>query len=380
MQLYVMRRPDKFGVNSGYYLSGDGSWAGQMQPATADKDGGPGLVPPPLLGQNTSYLRGDGKWIQSANSPTAVIAFKTRISASFPDGTYYPTANKPLVFDAVDVNVGSGYNKTTGIFTTPVAGLYQFNASVTNSGNPNYLNYYIVKNGSGASQIYDNINNIICRKEIRGDINISSALTGISQLVVGDTVAVCCTPAGNAFKVNDSFSGVLISSNNSSIFPFGGATSSATGGVGYVPAPQAGDQTKFLCANGTWQHICPAFATYYSFAATGTNLRLTGANTKTLVSRGINIDATGTKITPTVAGYYECRASWNSGGVAVDSKINITVNGGAPVAYGTSQVGVYQSGVVEAIILLNGTTDYIQIYNDQWTFGQAQVNIKWFSS
>lgn len=34
--------------------------------------------------------------------------------------------------------------------------------------------------------------------------------------------------------------------------PFGGATSDAAGSIGLVPAPSAGDQDKFLKADGTW--------------------------------------------------------------------------------------------------------------------------------
>lgn len=34
---------------------------------------------------------------------------------------------------------------------------------------------------------------------------------------------------------------------------FAGATSSAAGKTGLVPAPTAGEQNKFLCADGTWK-------------------------------------------------------------------------------------------------------------------------------
>lgn len=37
--------------------------------------------------------------------------------------------------------------------------------------------------------------------------------------------------------------------------PFTGATSAAAGSKGYVPAPSAGDQTKFLRADGTWGNV-----------------------------------------------------------------------------------------------------------------------------
>jgi hypothetical protein len=65
---HFIRRIDSFGVNAGYYLSGDGGWAGQMQPAAVSANGDTGLVPAPKAGQHNSYLRGDGKWIQANNA------------------------------------------------------------------------------------------------------------------------------------------------------------------------------------------------------------------------------------------------------------------------------------------------------------------------
>ncbi len=32
----------------------------------------------------------------------------------------------PIIFQRVSVNQGSGYNNNTGVFTVPVAGIYQF--------------------------------------------------------------------------------------------------------------------------------------------------------------------------------------------------------------------------------------------------------------
>ena len=36
---------------------------------------------------------------------------------------------------------------------------------------------------------------------------------------------------------------------------FAGATAQAAGAYGFVPAPAAGDQEKFLCGNGTWANV-----------------------------------------------------------------------------------------------------------------------------
>lgn len=47
----------------------------------------------------------------------------------------------------------------------------------------------------------------------------------------------------------------LIDSKISAIANFVGATSSTDGVAGKVPAPQAGDQNKYLKANGSWSTI-----------------------------------------------------------------------------------------------------------------------------
>ncbi len=58
--------------------------------------------------------------------------------------------------------------------------------------------------------------------------------------------------------------------NNTTYSAFKGATASAAGGSGLVPAPTAGNQTKYLRADGTWQ-TPPDTNTTYSTATTSAN-------------------------------------------------------------------------------------------------------------
>ena len=56
-------------------------------------------------------------------------------------GNYNTVAlNQPVViYDKVYVNIGSGYDSTTGLFTCPVSGYYKFDMSVATAGNGMYV-------------------------------------------------------------------------------------------------------------------------------------------------------------------------------------------------------------------------------------------------
>ena len=63
---------------------------------------------------------------------------------------------------------------------------------------------------------------------------------------------------GNEYLMGDLYVGCNAASTGGKKIiadPFTGATSSAAGSKGYVPAPSAGDQTKFLRADGTWGNV-----------------------------------------------------------------------------------------------------------------------------
>lgn len=95
-------------------------------------------------------------------------------------------------------------------------------------------------------------------KKALGDKNgkdLTSYVTGLS--VNGRTIT---------FTRGNGTSGTIQTQDtNTTYSTFKGATSSAAGGTGLVPAPTAGQQTRFLRGDGTWQ--TPPNTTYSTFKA-----------------------------------------------------------------------------------------------------------------
>ena len=54
----------------------------------------------------------------------------------------------PIIFDLTPVNYGENYNSTTGIYTVPMNGLYEFNVQIYCWLNGNICVYYITVDGT----------------------------------------------------------------------------------------------------------------------------------------------------------------------------------------------------------------------------------------
>lgn len=122
---------------------------------------------------------------------------------------YQPTTTTPgdgqiAVFKQIVLNDGGGYNATSGIFTAPEGGLYQFSAHFCNAGSK-YVAYAIVHNDTEIA---------ISTKDNTPSPAGCSSVNALIKLKVGDNVTVRGTYSGNQL-VEDryrraSFIGVLI--------------------------------------------------------------------------------------------------------------------------------------------------------------------------
>ena len=96
-------------------------------------------------------------------------------------GNYNTVAlNQPVViYDKVYVNIGSGYDSTTGLFTCPVSGYYKFDMSFMN-GKGNGLYVILIHNG----------NNVIACHTPKG-YTFQACSNGVTiKLAKGDVVKV----------------------------------------------------------------------------------------------------------------------------------------------------------------------------------------------
>ena len=248
-------RPELFGINTGYYLSGDGVWAGQMQPAAESADGSTGLVPAPLTGQQNSYLRGDGKWIQANNAPTAAeyIHVTSNNNISTTTNTIVPLPNLLAVAGSrilqptpttFQLAANCSYKCTGVISVVAMRVIYQWYNVTTST--------LIGVAGCNSNTIQENAGPATAIISPTVQTTISLMVTYVSQggTIYGQTQLDKYQRGPWAL--------IEVISNNNTITQFTGATSTTNGVAGYIPAPAVGQQNYVLTGTGTWSPMITA--------------------------------------------------------------------------------------------------------------------------
>ena len=143
-------------------------------------------------------------------------AFEATVGTSFSgDGSVAGT--ETFVFSLARVNVGSHYNTSTGIFTAPVTGLYQFNfflAPASSDDSARYFRAQLVKTSGGTADVIFSPHNSVSDEDQNADYNLVSA-SGVVSLSANDTVKIqfgssIATSNYTFYQDLCSFSGFLI--------------------------------------------------------------------------------------------------------------------------------------------------------------------------
>ena len=304
IQCCRVARPELFGINAGYYLSGDGGWAGQMQPAAASADGATGLVPAPLTGQQNSYLRGDGKWIQANNAPTAAQYIMVTNNANTP----VPTVGQPFKFADTLILAGTAircdapYTK----FILQAGYTYKCTAVLTLGDNYGTNNIYYVWNNDASNTAFGEGGSAQFMFPAIGYI-ATTATTAISLKIVNGSANNQLGMTQDAPYYRGSWAIIEAVNNNNTITQFTGASGTTNGFIGYVPAPQVGQQNHVLTGAGTWSPMITAM----------TPVKLTGNSV--MFS---NIPASARRVTVMLAdvgigGNTQVRLRLGAGGIAI---------------------------------------------------------------
>ena len=261
--------------NQAKFLRADGTWQtptnttySNMTAATADAAGKAGLVPAPGAGAQGKYLRGDGTW----NTPTNTTYGVATTSAN---GLMSSSDKSKLD------GIASGANKTTvdsalsSTSTNPVQNKV-INTALAGKSDTSHTH---TKSDIGLGNV-ENKSSATIRGELTKE-NVTTALgytppttnttysdmTGATSSATG-THGLVPAPAAGAQAKYLRGDGTWNTPTNTTYSNMTAATASAAGKAGLVPAPGAGAQAKFLRGDGTWQ--TPANTTY-SVATTSTN-------------------------------------------------------------------------------------------------------------
>ena len=192
---------------------------GNFKGATASADGGSGLVPAPTKGNEGKYLKADGTWGTPANTTYADMKGATSSAAGTHGLVPAPAAGKQ-----------SQYLRGDGTWATPTNTTY-----------------------SDATQSTHGLMSVDDKKKLDGIA--SGANNYVHPTSSGNKHIPSGGSAGQFLKWSADGTAVWANDNNTTYSVFKGATASADGGSGLVPAPIKGQEDALLLGNGNWATI-----------------------------------------------------------------------------------------------------------------------------
>ena len=228
--------------------------------ATSSAAGGTGLVPAPTAGQQTRYLRGDGTWQTPPNTTYSNATTSTDGLMSSEDKTKLDG----IATGANKYTHPSYTNRTSGLYkiTVDATGHVSAATAVTKSDitalgipgqdtNTTYANATTSTDGLMSAEDKVKLNGIAAGANKYTHPSYTAKSSGLYKITVDGLGHV--SAVASVTKADITALGIPGSDTNTTYSAFKGATSSAAGGSGLVPAPAAGQNTRFLRGDGTWQ-------------------------------------------------------------------------------------------------------------------------------
>ena len=217
-----------------------------MTGATASADGKGGLVPTPIAGQQASYLRGDGTWAVPTNTTYSagdgISLSGTKFSNSGVRSIASGTTANTLTVDT------NGTSKTITIDNVANA----TKATQDSSGQTIKSTYIKGLSIDGKTITYtkgDDTTGTITTQDTTYGAATSSTL---GLVKIGSNIT---NSSGTISLTKDNVTAALgytPPTTNTTYSNFVGATSSANGSNGLVPAPTTSNVEQFLKGDGTW--------------------------------------------------------------------------------------------------------------------------------
>lgn len=259
-----------------------------MTGATSSADGESGLVPTPEAGENELYLRGDGTWAKPTDTVYSHPTYTARTGKPTANAT--PSFGGTFTVSQITSNtlghVTGATDRTITIpnttATTSTAGLMSASDKTKLDGIATGANKYTLPEATTSD-----LGGIKIAKD-NASYTVTTSTSSISDNVTsGKYYGVELDSTGKAFvyvpwtDTNTKYTAMTASEATtgtsttarsitakvlhdkiSEMLPdvMTGATSSVAGTSGLVPASAAGDQNKFLRADGTW--VVPTNTTY----------------------------------------------------------------------------------------------------------------------
>lgn len=310
-----------------------------MTGATASTDGKGGLVPTPIAGQQASYLRGDGTWAVPTNTTYSagdgISLSGTKFSNSGVRSIASGTTANTLTVDT------NGTSKTITIDNVANA----TKATQDSSGQTIKSTYIKGLSVNGKIITYtkgDDTTGTITTQDTTYGAATSSALglVKIGSNITNTSGTISLTKANVTAAL-----GYTPPTTNTTYSNFVGATSSANGSNGLVPAPTTSNVAQFLKGDGTWG--TPTDTKYSAGAGIGlSGTTFSNSGVRSVVSgttaNQIKVNTGGTESTITVnnvanATKASTADAWTtartitlggdlSGSVSLDGSANVTLS------------------------------------------------------